>query len=221
MPYYRGPQVKKASSDIDKADLLHIQSLLSELIVSEGGGHNTLSNRPVRFELHQTSIPDTCLKARTLLNSEFARYAHETTNYDWAVFSFSNGHFSSTIETRNLPFTIRLACDTTKRERSLFNEFAPTATVFSLRNNLLNHIRASGKQSIISGYLVNSNQFQNSEVTGKFWKLQLSIIAQLRLIRSLSVILAIVIQDHDGRCVKMFIKGLEAAHWIVKSREVS
>jgi hypothetical protein len=32
---------------------------------------------------------------------------------------------------------------------------------------------------------------------------------------------AIVIQDHDGRCIKMFIKGLEAAHWIVKSREVS
>jgi hypothetical protein len=32
---------------------------------------------------------------------------------------------------------------------------------------------------------------------------------------------AIVIQYHDGRCVKMFIKGLEAAHWIVKSREVS
>jgi hypothetical protein len=85
----------------------------------------------------------------------------------------------------------------------------------------LNHIRASGKQSIISGYLVNSYQFQNSEVTGKFWKMQLSIIAQLRLIRSLTVIVAIFIQDHDGRYVKMFIKGLEAAHWIVTSREVS
>ena len=54
----------------------------------------------------------------------------------------------------------------------------------------------------------------------KFWKLQLSIIAQLRLIRSLSVIVAIIIQDRDGCCVQMFIKGLEAAHWKVKSREV-
>jgi hypothetical protein len=182
MPYYRGPQIPKASSDIDKSDMLHIQSLFSELIVSEGGGHNTLSNRPVRFDQNQTSQPETCFKALSLLNLEFAQYAHETTNYDWAVFSFSNGHFSSTIETRNLPFTIRLACDTNKQGQSLFHEFAPTATVFSSGNNLLNHIRASGKQSIISGYLVNSYRFQNSEVTGKFWKLHFPIIAQLRLI---------------------------------------
>jgi hypothetical protein len=119
-----------------------------------------------------------------------------------------------------LPFTIRLTCDTTKQGRYLFHEFALTATFFSSGNNLLNHIRASGEQSIISGYLNNSYRFQNSEVTGKFWKIQLSIIAQLRLIRSLSVIVAIVIQDYDGRCVQMFIKGLEDAHWIVKSREV-
>jgi hypothetical protein len=140
MPYYHGPQINKAPSDIDKADLLHIQSIFSELIVLEGGDHNTLSNRPVRFEQHQTSLSDTCVKAHTLLNSEFARYAHETTNYDWAFFSFSNGHFSLTIETRNLPFTICLACDTTKQGRSLFHEFAPTATVFSSGNDLLNHI---------------------------------------------------------------------------------
>ena len=50
--------------------------------------------------------------------------------------------------------------------------------------------------------------------------MQLSIISQLRLIRSLSVIVAIVIQDHDGQCVKLFIRGLKAAHWIVLSRKV-
>jgi len=77
----------------------------------------------------------------------------------------------------------------------------------------LNHIRASGEQTAISGYLINSYRFQNSDVTAKFWKLQLSIVAQLRLIRSLSVLVAIVIQDHDGRCVDMFTGGLKAAHW--------
>jgi hypothetical protein len=111
-----------------------------------------------------------------------------------------------------LPFTIRLACNTTKQGRSIFHEFASTATVFSSGNNLLNHIRVSGEQSIIDGYLINSHQFQNNEVTNKFWKLQLSNIAQLQLIRILSVIVAIVIQDHDGQCVKMFIRGLKAAH---------
>jgi len=140
---------------------------------------------------------------------------------DWAVYSFSNGHFSSSIESHGLPFTIRLACDTTEAGRSLFNEFAPDANVFSSGNDLLNHIRASGEQSIISGYLINSYHFQTSEVTSSFWKLQLSIIAQLRLIWSLSVVVAIVIPDHDGRAVKSFTKGLEAAHWKVSLRAIS
>ena len=121
MPYYRSPRIQKSSPEIENADALHIPGLLSELIVLEGGGHNTLSNCPVRFEQPKSSLPDTGSNARTLLNSEFARYAHETTNFNWAVFSFSNGHFSSTIETRNLPFTICLACDTTERGQSLLS----------------------------------------------------------------------------------------------------
>ncbi len=46
MPYYRGPRIQKASPEIEKADTLHIQSLLSELTVLEGGGHTTLSKLP-------------------------------------------------------------------------------------------------------------------------------------------------------------------------------
>jgi hypothetical protein len=123
-----------------------------------------------------------------------------------------NGHFLSTIESHGLPFTICLACDTTEARRSLFTEFAQNATVFSSGNGLLNHIRASGEQSTISGYLINSYCFQTSEVTSSFWKLQLLIIAQLHLIWSLSIVVAIVIPDHDGRAIKSFTKGLEAAH---------
>jgi hypothetical protein len=100
----------------------------------------------------------------------------------------------------------------------LFHEFADSATIFSSSNIFLNHIRASGNQLVISGYLINSYHFQTSEVTTSFWKLQLSIIAQLRLILSLSVIVAIVIPDHDGRSVQTFIKGLKAAYWKVTSR---
>ena len=120
-----------------------------------------------------------------------------------------------------MPFTICLACDTTEAGRSLFNEFAPNANVFSSGNDLLNHIRASGEQSIISGYLINSYRFRTSEVTSSFSKLQILIIAQLRLIRSLSVVVAIVIPDHDGRAVKSFAKGLVAAHWKVSKQSIS
>jgi hypothetical protein len=191
--------------------------------VSDGRGHTHLSNVPVRFGDLSSSTTNTSRSASalTLLNNEFARFARETMNFDWAVYSFSNGHFTSTIESRNQPFTIRPACNSTEQGRSLFHEFADSATVFSSGNNLLNHIRALGDQSVISGYLINSYRFQTSKVTSLFWKLQLSIIAQLCLIRLLSAIVAIIIPDHNGRSVQAFIRGLTAAHWKVQSWDVA
>ncbi len=50
MPYYRGPRIQKPSPEVESADTHYIQGLLSELIVLEGEGHTTLSNRPVKFE---------------------------------------------------------------------------------------------------------------------------------------------------------------------------
>jgi hypothetical protein len=44
MPFYRGLRLQKSSPEVESADALHIQGLLSELIVLEGGGHTTLSN---------------------------------------------------------------------------------------------------------------------------------------------------------------------------------
>ncbi len=221
MPYHRGPRFQSSTPAAESADTLHIQSLLTDLIVSDGRGHTHLSNVPIQFGELISSLPNTGQSARTLLNNEFARYARETMNFDWAVYLFSNGHFLSAIESRNLPFTICLACNLTERGRSLFHEFADLATVFSSGNNFLNHIHASGNQSVIGDYLINSYRFQTIEVTTSFWKLQLTIIVQLRLIQLLSVIVAIVIPDHDGRSIQTFINGLKAAHWKVISREVS
>jgi hypothetical protein len=106
MPYYHRPCIQKPFPDIESADTLYIQGLLSDLVVLDGRGHTILSNHPVRFEQLQPSLPNTGLHARALLNSESAGYAHETTNFDWAVYYFSNEHFSSTVESKNLPFTI-------------------------------------------------------------------------------------------------------------------
>ncbi len=84
----------------------------------------------------------------------------------------------------------------------------------------MNHISASGDTSVIHGYLINSYRFQTNEVTTSFWKLQLSFIAQLCLIRSLSIVMAIVIHNHDCRSVTAFTQGLTAAHWKVTTWEV-
>jgi hypothetical protein len=189
--------------------------------MSTSTGGTVLVNVPVRFG-HATTPPHT-LTAPThaLLNSEFASYAFQAMYFCWAVYSFSNGHFSLTIQSQNLPFHIGLAWDTSKAGRSLFAEFAPSARVFGSGNDLLHYIRASGETSVIHGYLINSYCFLTSNVTSAFWKLQLAIVVQLRLIRSLLLIVAIIIPDHDGQSVREFIRGLKAAHWKVLSRDTS
>ena len=220
MPYYRSPRIQQPTTDSDAVDNLHAGNLLTELITSNGCGPTHFSNIPVRFGFTESSAHATS-PTRVLLNSEFARYACEATQFNWAVFAFSNGHFLSSIDSHQLPFTTSLACDTTEQGRSLFHKFATNATVFSSGNDFLHHIRASNEQAIVNGYLINSNRFCTSGVTTSFWKQQLPIIAQLRLIRSLSVLVAITIVDHDGCTVKLFIKGLEAANWKVSSRATS
>ena len=80
MPYYRGPHIQKSTPEIESADTLYIQGLISDLFVLDGRGHTILSNHLVRFEQLQSSLPNTGSHARSLLNSEFAQCAHETTN---------------------------------------------------------------------------------------------------------------------------------------------
>ena len=103
----------------------------------------------------------------------------------------------------------------------MFAKFEPSARIFSSGNELLHHIWASGETSMIHGYLINFYRFLTREVTSAFWKQQLAIITQLRLIRLLSLIIAVVIPDHDGHSVKAFIRGLKTAHWKVSSCNTS
>ena len=149
------------------ADTLHIQSLLTDITTSRGWGHTHLSNVPICAGKQGPEVL-TATSSRHLLNSELALYARQATQYDWAVYSFSNGHFLSSIASHGLPFTIHLTCDTSEAGRSLFNEFTPDAVVFSSGNALLNHIQSSGQQSVISGYLINSYCFQTSKITSSF-----------------------------------------------------
>jgi hypothetical protein len=184
---------------------LHIQLLLTNIVLSNGLGNTALLNVPVRFGTFDGDFPGHRIEACALLNSEFAHYARQCLQFDWMVYLFFNGHFCSLISRRNLPFRITILCNPYESGRALFQEFATGAHVFGSGNDLLNHIGASGETSPIQGYLINSYQFQTSEVTSSFWKLQLSIIAQYCLICLLSVVVAVVIQDHDRQSVTAFV----------------
>jgi hypothetical protein len=206
MPYYREPRIIQPTPPTAlSADALHIQLLLTDIVLSNGLGNTALLNVPVRFRTFDGDFPGHRTEACALLNSEFAHYARQCSQFDWAVYSFSNGHFCSSILHHNLPFRIAIAWDPYESGRALFQEFATGMHVFGSGNNFLNHIRASGETSPIHGYMINSYQFQTSKVTSSFWKLQLSIIAQLRLICLLSVVDAVVIRDHGRRSVTALV----------------
>ena len=155
-----------------------------------------------------------------LYNSELVSYTFETLQFSWAVYSFSNGHFPSTINKANLPFKILLACDVTDSGCLLFDKFAPKAKVYCSSNDHIQNICASGDRSHIHGYLNNTSRFKTTEMTNKFWQVQNSIISQLRIIQSLSVVVAIIIPDHDGASIKAFIKSLSSLHWSVTTQHV-
>ena len=56
-------------------------------------------------------------------------------------------------------------------------------------------------------------------MTLHFWQLQTSIVAKLRAICSLQVVVAIVIPDHNGKCVKSFYSLLKSAGWCLSLTE--
>jgi hypothetical protein len=105
--------------------------------------------------------------------------------FRWAVYGFNSGHFISTIEQRNLPFLIVLACDPCAHGRALFNEVVKRPNVLHGAGALLNHIRALGDTSPIDGYIIHSHCYQSSEPSMAFWSLQASIIENLFTIRKL------------------------------------
>jgi hypothetical protein len=113
-----------------------------------------------------------------------------------------------------------LVCDPSESGRLLFQEFTSCRLIFNSATDLLNLIRASGDTSVIHGYLIHSPSFQTSETTTTFWQIQATIISQLRLIRSLSIIIAMIHPDHDGRSVKTFSSNLKSNGWVLSSTDV-
>jgi hypothetical protein len=110
-----------------------------------------------------------------------------------------------------------LACDQYDCGRALFREFTTCPDILSSGNNLLHHIRASGDTSQIHGYLIHSLRFRDSDTTSSFWQLQSFIVAQLRSLRNLQMVVALVLSDHDRTCVKSFARILKTAGWSIST----
>jgi hypothetical protein len=162
--YYRGPRIIPIQST-DPYNDAHCQAIISTLLVDNCQGLCHLSNIPVQFGEFEKAIPSSPHPAN---NDIVPCYAQQDLQFGWAVYSFHGGHFASTIQSRNLPFHVRLACDPYKSGQSLFHEFTSCKHIFSSAIIFLNHICVSGDMSVIHGYLIHSNHYQTSETTSNF-----------------------------------------------------
>ncbi len=85
---------------------------------------------------------------------------------------------------------------------------------------MLNYIWSLGDTSIVHGYMIHSPCFRDSETTTKFWQIQGAIILDLRLIRSLWIVITTIQPDHNGHSVKTFTSNLKLKGWVVLSEDV-
>ena len=127
MPYYRGPRVSTPQPDqSDNPSDSAAQVVVSAIIVDHCNGMQHLSNVPIKFgQLAIDPLPSTQTShsIQVLNNSELPLAARQLSQFDWAVYSFNDGHFIPSICSRNLPFKITLACDPYANGRALFKEF--------------------------------------------------------------------------------------------------
>jgi hypothetical protein len=120
-----------------------------------------LFNIPVRFgDLGRVTPSTFC----SLNNNEFPCYALQVLQFNWAVYSVQGGHLALTIQSCNLPFHVKMACNPFESGRSLFQKFTQSHQIFGTANNMLNHIWSLGDTSIIHGYIRNSHNAAKSLV---------------------------------------------------------
>jgi hypothetical protein len=210
MPYYQGPRIPiehcQLGTSTDEVDVdVNATTLMTTILTQGDIGHTNLSIRPFQVGTFN-SMP--LGSSRTNYNADIPALAYRATTFSWALYGFNSGHFASTVEKRNLPIQVVLACDPFEYGRALFHEFVRCPTVLHSATSLLDHIRGSGDQGHVHGYLIHSHRYQSSEPTSIFWGLQASIVQQLQLIWHLHLFVAFVHPDHDSRIVSKFTSHL-------------
>jgi hypothetical protein len=221
-PYFRGPRVNLPKRNLPPLPATLPSSQPEDIPPQVVCGVQHLATWLIRFGLDPTCADRSSTQPRALYNSDITRTAGMIAHFDWAVYGFYSGHFLTTISEKGMPFRIVLACDPYSNGRALFRTMTPCTHIFDGASALLDHIRSSGINSKLTGYLIHSHRYSGSETTSQFWDLQSQIVAQLRIIRALSIVVAFVHPDHDNRAVSnSFAKKLTADGWLVNDTQIS
>jgi hypothetical protein len=220
MPYFRGPRLPtEAATPTNPHNPVHASIIVNR---AQMIGLQHLSNHAVRFGTYSEPRTGHVHSTRPLYNSDVTFAASILSKFDWAVYGFNNGHFSSTITELGMPFCVVLACDPYTNGWALFKEVSSCPTILPSALALLDHIRASGITSPMTGYLIHLHRYLSTELTHRFWDIQAQIVIQLRIIRALLMVIAFVHPDHDCRAVGInFTQRLCSDGWILSNTTIS
>ncbi len=201
MPYFRGPRLpKEVADDANFLTGVHISMPING---KPSIGFQHLSNYAIHFGTYAGPKLGHAHTARPLCNSDVTVAASILSKFDWAMYGFNNGHFSSTITELGMPFNIVLACDPYANGQALFKEITLCPTILSSAPALLDHIRASSVTAPMTRYLIHLHRYMSMEPTHRFWDIQAHIIAQLQIICSLSIVIAFFHPNHDCHAVTL------------------
>ena len=170
MPYFRGPCLPtEAATPTSSHHLVHTSIAFNS---AHTIGFQHLSNHAVRFGTYSEPQTGHVHSTQPLYNSDVTIAASIPSKFDWAVYGFNDGYFSSTVTELGMPFCVILACEPYANGPALFKEVCSCPTILSGTPALLNHIRASGITSPMTGYLIHSHQYISTELTHRFWDVQ-------------------------------------------------
>jgi hypothetical protein len=225
MPGYRSKRRTStpsapASTDTEPPSIdIVAANLISDIYLSDSNGHGSvLSNIPIQFGTFENDIDLASIhKCTPLYNHDLVLAARTITHFQWAVYSFNCGHFSASCDTHSIPFRIVLAADAFSEGRALFKEFAKCPIILNGAKELYDYVRRSGDRSQLDGYLIHSHRFPTTSSTRTFWQLQASIITEMRTARSLSLFVALVHSDHDGRAIGLFSQAMTKQGWVMSN----
>jgi hypothetical protein len=174
-------------------------------------GLQHLSNWPVTFGLATPANTICNVAPCCLYNLDILRTASMLAHFDWAIYSFNSKHFLSTIRKHGLPFKVVLACNPFINGCTLFHELSECKLIVNSAQEMLDHIWGSGIISKVAGYIIHSHRCTSTEPTSHFWDIPSNIVMQLRIIQSLSIIIAFVHPNHNCCTVSLtFVKHLHA-----------
>jgi hypothetical protein len=221
MPYFRGLRLPTAAATpTNSHNPVHTSIAFDSAHHTIGLQH--LSNHAVQFGTYSEPRSSPVHSTWPLYNSDVTVVANILSKFDWAVYGFNDGCFSSMITKLGMPFCVVLACNPYANGRALFQEVSLCPTILSSAPALLNHICASGVTSPMTGYLIHLHRYLSTEPTNRFWEIQAQIVTQLWIIHALSMVVAFVHPDHDCRAVGInFTQRLRSDGWVLSDTKIS